>query len=164
MQSVALDKNIHDRKRFDCGITALNHYLRLAANQQSRKDNSRTFVFEDPTDHAHIIGYYTLTMVPVDPSKLPDKLQKRHNNVPAGGLIARLAVDQRYSRQGFGAWLLIDALKKLLIASQSVAFPFIVVDAKPDATAFYKKYGFRAFHDTPDKLFITVADVRANIT
>ena len=94
---------------------------------------------------------------------LPEKLQKKHNNVKAGGLIARLAVDKRYVKQGFGEWLLIDALKKLLLASQIVAFPIIIVDAKEDVIQFYKKFGLTTFLDTPDKLFITLADVRASL-
>ena len=75
-------------------------------------------------------------------------------------MIARLAVDRRYSRKGFGEWLLVDALAKLLTASETVAFPFIIVDSKEGMAPFYEKFGFSSFLDTPDKLFITVADVR----
>jgi len=57
----------------------------------------------------------------------------------AAGLIARLAVDKRYTQRGFGEWLLIDALKKLLAASDTVGFPLIVVDAKEGAVGFYEK-------------------------
>jgi len=78
-------------------------------------------------------------------------------------LIARLAVDKRYVKQGVGEWLLIDALKKLLLASQIVTFPIIIFDAKEGVIQFYKKFGFSAFLDTPDKLFITRADVRASL-
>ena len=46
MNSVHLDKSKHDRKRFDCGVDALNNYLRLMANQQSVRDNTRTYVLE----------------------------------------------------------------------------------------------------------------------
>ncbi len=80
----------------------------------------------------------------------------------SSGLIARLAVDQRYKGKGFGEWLLIDALRKLFAASDSVAFPIVIVDAKDGAIDFYQKYGFTAFKDTKSKLFITIADVRAS--
>jgi GNAT superfamily N-acetyltransferase len=102
-------------------------------------------------------------MTSIDLNSLPIKLQKKHQNAQAGGLIARLAVDKRYSKQGFGEWLLIDALKKLLAASETVAFPIIIVDAKEGAIEFYKKFGFTAFLDTPNKLFITIADVRTSL-
>lgn len=163
MITVQLDKNKHNRKRFDCGVAALNSYLRMMANQQAGKDNSRTFVLEEATNPEHIIGYYTLTMAPIDLGAIPAKLQKRHQNAHAGGLIARLAVDKRYANRGFGEWLLIDALKKLLSASETVAFPLVIVDAKDGAIQFYEKYGFTAFMDTPNKLFITVADIRTSL-
>jgi len=162
MVSVLLDKKKHNRSYFDCGIDSLNNYLRLMANQQSGKDNTRTFVLEN-TKPESIIGYYTLTMSPVNLSALPKKLQKKHKNIHSGGLIARLAVDKRYTKQGYGEWLLIDALKKMLSASDTVAFPVVIVDAKEGAIEFYKKFGFTPFLDTPNKLFITIADIRTSL-
>lgn len=160
MISVRLDKKKHDRKRFDCGVEALNNYLRLMANQQSDKDNSRTFVLEDESHSERIVGYYTLSITQIDLNGLPAKLQKKHQYANYGGLIGRLAVDSRYTKRGYGEWLLVDGLKKLLLASENAAFPLIVVDAKEGAIQFYEKFGFTAFHDASDKLFITVADVR----
>ncbi|VAW96352.1 hypothetical protein MNBD_GAMMA22-1301 [hydrothermal vent metagenome] len=60
---------------------------------------------------------------------------------------------------GYGEWLLIDALKKLLTASDVVAFPIIIVDAKEGAVKFYENFDFKSFYDAPNKLFITVATV-----
>ncbi|EKA2635303.1 GNAT family N-acetyltransferase [Vibrio alginolyticus] len=163
MNTVLLDKAKHDRNRFNCGIEALNNYLRVMASQQAKKDNTRTFVLEDDNDNSHVIGFYTLTMTPIDLKALPDKLQKKHQSSTSGGLIARLAVDERYKGKGFGEWLLIDALRKLLAASDSVAFPVVIVDAKDGAKHFYESYGFQAFEDAGNKLFITIADVRASL-
>jgi len=160
MTSIPLDKKRHDRKRFDCDVKALNNYLQMMANQQSNRDNTRTFVLEDDKDSKFIIGYYTLTMIAMDLTSLPSNLQKKHQNSNSAGLIARLAVDKRYKGKGFGEWLLVDALKKLLNASDSVAFPLIVVDVKDGASDFYKKFGFVAFLDEDNKLFITVDSVR----
>ena len=163
MKTALLDKDKHDRNRFNCGVEALNNYFKLMANLQAKKDNSRTFVLEDDNDNAHIIGFYTLTMTPVDLKALPDKLQKKHQSSTSGGLIARLAVDDRYKGKGFGEWLLIDALRKLLAASDSVAFPVVIVDAKDGAKHFYEHHGFQAFKDAENKRFITVADIRASL-
>ncbi len=162
MQSVELDKQRHEREHFDCGVEALNNYLKLMANQQSSKDNSRTYVLESPENSNEIIGFYTLTMTSINLSLLPKKLQKKHQNNHSAGLVARLAVDKRYAKKGFGAWLLVDALKKLLMASDTVGFPMIVVDAKVGASTFYEQFGFSSFLDEQNKLFISVADVRAS--
>lgn len=102
MNTVLLDKAKHDRNRFNCGIEALNNYLKVMATQQSKKDNSRTFVLEDDNDNSHIIGFYTLTMTPIDLKALPDKLQKKNQSPTSGGLIAHLAINDRYKGQGFG--------------------------------------------------------------
>ena len=93
MITVPLNKKGHDRKGFDCGVDALNSYLRMMANQQDKKDNTRTFVLEDINKPKGIIGYYTLTMTSLDLSVLPDQLKKKHTYAQSAGLIARLAVD-----------------------------------------------------------------------
>ena len=162
MHSVFLDEGKHDRNRFNCGIESLNNYLKVMANQQAKKDNTRTFVLEDKEKPHHIVGFYTLTMTPIDLQALPSALQKKHRSSTAGGLIARLAIDKRYKGQRLGEWLLIDALKKLLQASDSIGFPLVLVDAKDGAKQFYEKYGFTPFQDAENKLFITIADIRAS--
>lgn len=162
MNTVLLDKAKHNRNQFNCGIEPLNNYLKVMASQQAKKDNTRTFVLEDKNNNSQIIGFYTLTMTPIDIKALPNKLQRKHHSSTSGGLIARLAIDERYKGQGFGEWLLIDALKKLLTASDSVGFPIVIVDAKDGAKYFYERYGFQSFQDTENKLFITIADIRAS--
>ncbi len=57
MQTVLLDKSKHDRNRFNCGIDALNNYLKVMASQQNKKDNTRTFVLEDKANPQHIVGF-----------------------------------------------------------------------------------------------------------
>jgi len=161
--TVPLDKQKHDRKRFDCGVEPLNNYIKLMAQQQANKDNTRTFILESSQHPELIIGYYTLAMTILNLNALPLKLRKKHQNAQAAGLIARLAVDKRYIKQGYGEWLLIDALHKLLAASDSVAFPLIMVDAKQGMAKFYEKMGFSAFLDEPNKLFMTLTDVRHNL-
>jgi GNAT superfamily N-acetyltransferase len=156
MKTVLPDKTKHDRKRFDCGVEPLNNYLKVQASQQAQKDNTRTYVLEDPQNESRIIGFYTLTMAQL--------ALEKHRLSTSGGLIARLAVDKKFKHNGFGEWLLIDALKKLLQASHIVAFPLVIVDAKDGSEKFYEKYGFRAFQDAQNKLFITTATLKATLT
>ncbi|MCW7552899.1 GNAT family N-acetyltransferase [Endozoicomonas gorgoniicola] len=164
MKTVVLDKKHHDRKGFNCGVEALNNYLKVMASQQGGKDNTRTFVLEDLGNNSTIIGYYTLTMIPLDLSALPIELQKKHSSAGSAGLIARLAVDKRYAGQGYGEWLLIDALHKLLQASDAVGFPLVIVDAKEGVSAFYQRFGFVPFQDSADKLFITIKEIRGSLS
>lgn len=160
MHTILLDKRVHNRQIFDCGQKALNDYLKLIASQQGVKDNARTYVLTDAGGANAIIGFYTLTMSTLTLQGLPTKLQKKHQSAQTAGLIARMAIDKRYQGKGFGEWLLVDALKRLLSASNEVGFPLVVVDAKHGAVTFYEKYGFSAFLDQDNKLFMTVADIR----
>jgi len=141
-------------------VKVLNNYLKQMANQQSNRDNTRTYILENEACEEQIVGFYTLTMMSIDLSALPMALQKKHKNVSSAGLIARLGVDTKYKQKGYGEWLLVDALKKLLNASDVVAFPFIVVDAKEGASAFYEKFGFQRFKDEGNRLFISIETVR----
>ena len=161
MISVALDVKKHNRNSFDCGVDVLNNYLKLTANQQSKKDNSRTYILTNKEDTS-IIGFYTLAMATIDLSSFPEKLQKKHQSHNSIALIARLAVDKKYMKNAIGSWLLVDALKKLLNASDMVGFPLVVVDSKDGVSSFYEKYGFKKFEDQSNKLFISIADIRAS--
>ncbi len=162
MTTVPLDVKQHNRNSFDCGVEALNNYLKLTANQQSNKDNSRTYILEDKEDDNRIVGFYTLTMANIDLSLFPLKLQKKYQYNNSVALIARLAVDKKYMKNSIGSWLLVDALKKLLNASNTVGFPLVVVDSKDGISSFYEKYGFNKFEDKSNKLFISIADIRAS--
>ena len=81
MKTVLLDKTKHDRNQFNCEITALNNYFKAIAiaiaSEQAKKDNSRTFVLEDSSNNSKVIGFYTLTMTPIELESLPSRLQKK---------------------------------------------------------------------------------------
>ena len=160
MKTVSLNTKLHNRELFDCGVETLNRYLQLTANQQDKKDNTRTFVLEDKKDKSKIIGYYTLTMISLNLASLPKSLQNRHKFNNSAALIARLAVDKNYQKQGYGETLLIDTLVRLLNASKMVAFPVVVVDAKDGAKEFYKQYGFIEFNDITNRMFITINSIK----
>ncbi len=164
MRTVPLDKKRHNRKAFDCEVTALNDYLHSMANQHASKDNTRTYILENSKNPSDIVGYYTLTMTTIELSKLPAKLQKKHFNNTSSALIARLAVDKKYKHRKIGSWLLIDALKRVLNASNIVAFPMVIVDAKDGVAEFYEKFGFSPFLDEEKKLYLPIATIRANFS
>jgi len=150
MEISKLDIKKHNRKNFDCGVKSLDNYLKLYANQHYKRDLTRTYVL---TKESKIVGFYTLTM----------SIAKVKDSTISVALIGRLGVDKRHQKRGYGEWLLIDALKKLLKASEIVGFSYIIVDAKDGAEEFYKKFGFTEFIDEENKLFITVKKVRNSL-
>jgi len=151
----------HNRSAFSCGAEPLDRYLREQARQDSRKRVAAPFVLCEGESNA-VLGYNTLSVLSVDVGAWPKyvslKLPK-YPFVPAT-LLGRLAVDRGLRSRGAGEHLLMDALRRALAASYEVASVAVVVDAKDDnAVSFYRRYGFIAFPDDPNRLFLPMAVV-----
>jgi GNAT superfamily N-acetyltransferase len=163
IQTTPLERQRHKRRGFDCGIEALNHYLKNFAAQQADRNIARTYVLESQERGGEIIGFYTLSMIAVELDGVPKKIRKKYPHYNVAGLLGRLAVDRKYQRKGWGEWLLVDALKRLLHAAGEIGFPMVVVDAKEGKEGFYRHYGFQPFSGRKGRLFMTVADLRASV-
>lgn len=152
----------HDRERFDCGVEALNRYLRMQARQEMDRDVAVVYVLLPAGEANAIAGYYSLSSTAVRLADLPEATRKRLPRYPLvpATLLGRLAVDRAHRGQGFGEWLLIDAMQRSLATSRSVASVAVIVDAKDDGgAAFYARYGFAAFPDQPLRLFLPMRTI-----
>lgn len=103
-----------------------------------------------------IIGYFTLTMTRFN---WHETVGKKSKTVDTAALIARLAVDKRFTGQGVGLFLLRTALEKLIIANDILGVPIIVVDAKDGVSAFYETVGFQFLEQGSSRLFITMETI-----
>ncbi len=75
-------------------------------------------------------------------------------------LLGRLGVDRRWSGQGLGSALLIDALRRVRVASDTLAVYAVVVDAKDErARAFYRRFGFIELPDSAMRLFLPMSTI-----
>ena len=138
---VPFDKK-YDRSGFDCGVPALNNYLRTQAGQDVRNHYNVIFVALAATDK--IVGFYTLSNASASLNQIPLDVQKRlpkYPDVPAIRL-GRLAVDKSVQGTGAGKALLADAILQTL---KSQSWAVMAVDTKDaQASAFYQKCGFIA--------------------
>lgn len=160
-QVVPLDGKAHDRAAFSCGAPELDRYIREHASQDMKRDVARVFVALQSGTPA-VGGYYSLSASGFQRENLPLDQAKRlpHYPVPAA-LLGRLAVDNSMKGQGLGAFLLMDALHRILLATQTLAVHALVVDAKDEAAAaFYRKYGFTPFVGSGRRLFLPMATIR----
>jgi len=158
---VSLSRN-HDRSRFDCGVPALNNFLKATARQHGEKGISRTFVLSEQEKPATILGYFTLTLCEVQVADLPAKYVKKYpqHGLPAVRL-ARLAVSGKYQDKGYGGLLLADAIHRTVLIAAQAGVIGLFVDAKDErAQLFYEHYGFVALPDHPLQLFLPLETLR----
>lgn len=162
-----LDTSLHDRKTFACGEPDLDRYLAETARRAGDRNTGSTFVAVDfnapagTTGKQQILGYSTTSMFAILREALPVELQRGLPDPIPVALLARLAVDQQFQKQGLGRYLLIDALRRIVAASAQVAAYAIIVDAmSQSAKAFYVKYGFAELTDEPMRLFMPTETAR----
>jgi GNAT superfamily N-acetyltransferase len=147
----------HDRTAFDCGVPALNLYLRNYALQNQNKGMVRSY-FTTRATRKVVLAYYSLVYAAIDQKRLPAKLVKGLGkyDIPVM-LLARLAVDHREQGKGLGKALLKDAILRAIQAAEIAGLKLLLVHAKDEAAAdFYRKHGFEPVVDDPLKLFLPV--------
>jgi len=144
---------------FDCGQESLNRFLQKHALENHRSGGSQTYV---GLAEEAVIGYYTLAVGSVEQDQAPERVKKgmAKHAVPVM-LLARLAVDLHWQKQGAGAALLKDAMLRTLQAADIAGIRALVVHAKDDvARKFYERFDFFPSPTDPLHLFALLKDLR----
>ena len=144
----------HDRTSFDCGVPALNLYLRNYALQNQNRGIVRNYVTTHKATKA-IVAFYSLVYASLDQKLLPAMLTKGLGKyaIPIM-LLARMAVDHREQGKGLGKALLKDAVIRTMQAAEIAGLKLLLVHAKDESAAdFYRKHGFEPVINDPLKLF-----------
>lgn len=149
----------HDRSSFDCGVEALNTYLKRYARQTQKREGARTYV---AVDDDRVVAYYTIVFGGIDWKDAPEHVRKGLGKYPIPIMtIARLAVDRAWAEKGLGNSLLLDALQRAVAASEIAGLRAVVVDAKDEAAKqFYEKRGFRSWPVGSNRLFVTMSELK----
>ena len=154
-------------ENFDCGDQPLNNYLkRHAWTNQEKVSIGVTYVAVDKSAPSAVLGYFTLATSSVPRERFPKKFVR---GLPPYDLplilLARLAVDSRFSGRGLGHALIAEALKITLRVADEVGCRCIVTDAYPDRAGWYARYGFvpieGATASGPQKMFLDVRTIRS---
>jgi GNAT superfamily N-acetyltransferase len=156
LEDQPLDTSLHDRADFDCGVPALNEYLRQFADQHRRKGITNIYVLADSAYPSTVVGYYTLSAAEVDVARLPDADRKRLPRFPVPCFrMGRLACRIDRQGEGLGKLLLGCAVDRCLAARKQVAAYALLVDAKDEpAKSFYGRFGFTALRDAELTLYL----------
>jgi predicted GNAT family N-acyltransferase len=152
----------HDRSAFKCGSPALERYLQQQARQDAEKSVAAPFVLTKKPSVQQVLGYYTLSASLINTGELPDDLSNklpRYPQLPVT-LLGRLAVDQSVKGQGLGQFLLMDALRRSLVAAANIAAMAVLVDAKDEAAeTFYRYFSFLPLQQQSRRLFLPMKTV-----
>ena len=158
----------HDRTAFSCGVEQVDNYFKKTANKLAKAGNVRLFVMT--AADGGLIGFYALNAHAVDYTDLSAayaRTRPRHGQIPAA-YISMIGVDTRYAGRGFGGDLLVDALRRILVAADAIGIAVVMLDVldcgDPQRVErrlkLYRSYGFEALVSQPLRLFLPIGTVR----
>jgi len=151
---------------FDCGDAPLNNYLnKYAWVNQEKSFIGVTYVAIEEAAPRRVLGYFTIAMSSVPREGFPKKYVR---GLPNYGLslilLARLAVDLRFTAKGIGHALISEAFRIGLRVSGEVGCRCIITDAYRDRTSWYARYGFIAIEgaaaEGPQRMFLDIRTIR----
>lgn len=162
--TATFDRRAHSVEAFTCGQESLDRWLRAYAGQSQRRDAARTFVTAE--SDGKVAGYYTLVAAQVEHGQATAEVRRglsRHFPIPVA-LLARLAVATPHQGTGLGRSLLLDALQRVLHASEDLAIRAVTVDALNDhAASFYQRFGFEPSDLAPNTLMVPLKAIRQTL-
>ncbi len=154
-----------DRTAFTCGQADLDRLFHHFAGQNQFKHHlCVTYV---AAADGVILGFATVTAGSIERQHLPP-VRKRPPAYPLPVLrLARLGVDVRAQKAGIGRALLQHVLLLALKQRDTIGCGGVLADAKPDAVAFYARYGFGsvqdlkegALHGEPSVMFLSIETI-----
>lgn len=133
-----------NRAAFACGDESLDRFFRHYSGQnQFRHYLGVTYV---AIEKSRILGFITVAPRHIVSEDLPAAARRKLPRYPLPALgIARLGTDVSAQSQGVGKQLLRFALKLAAKMAADFGCAGVLVDAKPKATDYYAKYGFKPF-------------------
>jgi GNAT superfamily N-acetyltransferase len=151
-----LEAKRHDRSGFDCGVEPLNRYFKTLAGQHRVKGIATTFVLVDSERPSRILGFYSLSAASLAFERLTEADRKGLPAYPVPSVrIGRLATSVSARGQRLGELLLQNAIKRILLARNTLGVHAVVVEAKHSAAeGFYRKYGFRLCNPENRQLYL----------
>jgi hypothetical protein len=166
-QFVLLDAKQHDCKKFDCGKPEMNLFLSRYAVKNRKLGLSSTWILpekqlQDKFKKASIEAYYTLASATVSREKIPIENKLPAYPVPVV-LLARLAVNCCFQKQGLGEKTLVSALRQCVyLTDKGLPALGVVLDVLDhDALGFYQRFDiFQTFTDDPMRLFVPMHVLR----
>lgn len=152
----------HDTTEFNCGVAALDDWLRRRAIANQANGASRTYV---ACDGDKVIGYYALASGGVGVDAAPGRFRRNMPQPIPVVILGRLAIDRSHQGRGIGRMLFRDAAMRVLNAADTIGIRGILVHAvSEEAKSFYVALGFEPSPLDPMTLMVTLDDVRRSLS
>lgn len=149
----------HRVTEFDCGKPTLTEWLLRHARQAQASGSARTFVC---CESDRVAGYYSLTVGQIDTHDATERMRKGIGRYPIPLIIlARLAVDLDYQKQGLGFSLLQDAIHRAIVVAEHAGIRALLTQPLDvQADAFYRRFGFEPLPMGERHLILLLKDAR----
>lgn len=129
-----------ETQNFECGVGALNEWLKKRALLNHLSGASRTYV---ATAGKRIVAYYCLSAGSIQHAAVPGRVRRNMPEPIPALILGRLAVDAQYQRRGLGPMLILHAIDRTHELAEGVGIRALVVNAKDEQAAhFYKRFAF----------------------
>jgi GNAT superfamily N-acetyltransferase len=153
------DRHVFDS--FDCGVLALDEWLRRRARANAKDGATRTYV---ACDSPQVVGYYALAAGAVEVAGAPGRFRRNMPDPIPVVVLGRLAVDRSQHGKGVGRALFRDATLRVIQAADIIGVRGLLVDAiSAEAKAFYLALGMTVSPLDPMTLMVTFADLKASV-
>lgn len=148
----------HQVDGFNSGVPSLDIWLRRRACANESAGASRTYVScIDET----VAGYYAISAGAVLRDSVSGHIARNMPDPIPVILIGRLAVANASQGKGLGRSLLIDALRRCMVAGEIIGVRAVTVHAISEpAQKFYEQYGFVEAPGIVRTLSLIMQDVR----
>ena len=124
----------HNLDAFECGIVALDDWLKRRARNNAERGASRTYV---TCIGLQVIGYYALAAGAVEMSAASGRFRRNMPDPIPVVVLGRLAIDRSHQGEGLGRALFRDAALRTMQAADIIGVRGMLVDATSEqAKAF----------------------------
>lgn len=158
MQTVPYNRK-YNRKNFSCGKQSLDNYILKNATKDVKAGACTCFVIIN--EHDEVVAYYTLSTESIPKEEAPEEYQKsiKYETIPVI-LLGRLARDHSVKGQGYGRFMLIEALKRSVkVVKEHIGAVAVIVDPiDEEAISYYSKYGFTMLPDS-GRMFMSMKKI-----
>jgi len=146
----------HDLSLFDCGVPALDNWLRQRALKGEQSGASRSYVV---CIGQRVVGFYCLANGAITHTQASGNIRRNMPDPIPVMVIGRMAVDQYWQNSGIGRALIRDAIQRTVQAAALAGIRAILVHAMSEpACVFYEQCGFHRSPVEPMTLMLSIIE------